>query len=305
MSHRTKMTGNLKLGGSVLRETIKRYRDDQVGTMAASIAFYAVFSVAPLLVIATAVAGFVFDEQQAMDFVGRYLGQLVGGSTRDFVVNLVDNWQNQASGVVATLVGLGTLFWGAYRLFMALQNSLNVIWSVRPRRDLNLREWLKLRLAPFFMILTVALLLLISMLVSVFFAGVEHFFAQTLPIPSALVNLVNIVLSMALLTLLTAAVFKVLPDVDLRWRQVLGGAALTALVFALGNSAIGFYLGHTSTTSIFGASGSLVALLFWVYFSAQIFFAGAELTRVVTERRGQLAAPQNHAIRVERVERHI
>src|SRR5690554_4648691 len=118
----------------IARETTKRYQDDQVGRMAAAIAFYAVFSVAPLLVIATAVAGFVFDEQQVMDFVGRYLGHIIGGSTRDFIVDLINNWQDEKKGILATLVGLGTLFWGAYRLFMALQDSLNVIWSVRPRR---------------------------------------------------------------------------------------------------------------------------------------------------------------------------
>ncbi|AWV89606.1 YihY/virulence factor BrkB family protein [Bradymonas sediminis] len=285
----------------IARETTKRYQDDQVGRMAAAIAFYAVFSVAPLLVIATAVAGFVFDEQQVMDFVGRYLGHIIGGSTRDFIVELINNWQDEKKGILATLVGLGTLFWGAYRLFMALQDSLNVIWSVRPRRGLSVREWLKLRLAPFLMILLVALLLLLSMMVSIFFSGLQRFFSQTLTIPSGLITLGNIAISVTLLTVLTTAVFRVLPDVELKWRDVFSGAALTSLVFAMGNSLIGFYLGHTSTTSIFGASGSLVALLFWVYFSAQIFFAGAEFTRVNLERSGRMPAPQRHAIRVKRV----
>lgn len=288
----------------IVRETVKRYQDDQIGRWAAAIAFYAVFSVGPLLVIATAIAGFVFDGQQVMEFVGTYLGHIIGDSTRDFVVDLVNNWQNETKGILATLIGLGTLFWGAYRLFLALQDSLNVVWSVRARRGLSARDWLKLRLAPFLMILIVAVLLLASMLVSVFFSGVQRFFSQTLFIPAGFVTLGNIAISMTLLTVLTAAVFRVLPDVELTWRDVILGAALTSLVFAFGNTLIGFYLGHTSTTSIFGASGSLVALLFWVYFSAQIFFAGAELTRVMLERKGRMPAPQSHALRVERVANH-
>jgi membrane protein len=296
----TILKAQLKAAWSVIRKTVERFREDNAERLAASIAFYAVFSVAPLLIIATAIAGFIFDEKQAMAEVAAYLERFAGASSRDYIVSLVNNWQDKSTGLFATIVGLGTLFWGAYRLFMALQDSLNMIWEVRPRRNLKPREWLRLRLAPFLMILITGLLLLASMLASVLLSAVERFFANTFPVPAVLVNLGNFAVSMVIIFVLTAAVFKILPDVELRWRDVWVGAALTAFLFVIGKSLIGFFLGHTSTTSIFGAAGSLVALLFWVYFSAQIFFAGVEFTQVYIAWRGVDVPPQKHAIRVRR-----
>lgn len=294
------VTGKFKSMWEVARTTYRRYSDDNAGRLAAAVAFYAVFSIAPLLIIATAVAGFIFDEQDVHWQVASYLEQFVGPASRDFVVELIQNWQKRSSGVLATIIGLGTLSWGAYRLFTALQDLLNMIWQVRPRRGLTAREWLRLRLVPFGMVLVVGLLLLASMVALALLSAMQRFFAGFLPVSVGLASLGDFVVSILLMTGLVAAVFKILPDVVLQWRQVWGGAALTAFMLVLGKSAIALYLGHTSITSIFGASGSLVALLFWVYFSAQIFFVGAEFTQVSLAHRGVEIVPKPHAMRAPR-----
>lgn len=288
----------------VLRDTYEEYSRDNASNLAASIAFYAVFSVAPLLIIATAIAGFVFGKQGAEAEVAEYLADYTNPQTQQFILDLVANWQDTATGIVATIIGVGTLIWGAYRLFMALQSSLNMIWAVRPRRDLGFKDWVRMRLMPFGMVVLVGLLLLASMLASAVLSALQQFFAHAFPIPPGLANFVNFVISFGLLTVLFAAVFKVLPDVVIRWRDVWIGAAMTAFLFAVGKSFIGLYLGHTSTTSIFGAAGSLVALLFWVYFSAQIFFVGAEFTQVYARHQGKNIVPDKRAVRVEAVSDH-
>lgn len=290
----------LKMAWTILRETFEAYTRDNAARLAASIAFYAIFSVAPILIIATAIAGFIFGDDVAVAEIAADLDRFVSPETSEYVFTLVERWQNTTSGVLATIIGLGTLIWGAYRLFLALQDTLNMIWNVRPRENIGAKAWIRMRLLPFVMVIMIGLLLLGSMLVTAALSALGRFFGEFFPIPTFLADLSNFVVWFALLTGLFAAIFKILPDATVKWRDVWIGAALTSFLFSVGRTLIGLYLAHTSTTSIFGASGSLVALLFWVYFSAQIFFWGAEFTQVWARHLGERIEPDPDAVRVER-----
>jgi membrane protein len=296
------MKQRLKTVWKIVWETYQAYARDKAARLAAAIAFYAIFSVAPLLIIATALAGFVFGDQLAHAEIADYLGQMTSVDTQEYIFELVERWQDTSSGILATVIGLATLFWGAYKLFMALQDTLNMIWNVRPREDLGVKEWLRLRLVPFSMVIFIGLLLLISMLVTAVLSMVQQFFADFIAMPTMLVNVSNFLVSFVIVTAAFGAAFKILPDVKIQWRDVWAGALLTAFLFVVGKSLIGVYLGHTSTTSIFGAAGSLVALLFWVYFSAQIFFLGAEFTQVYARHRGAHIEPNTGSMLVAKGE---
>lgn len=293
----------LKTAWTILRETFEAYARDNAARLAASIAFYAVFSVAPILIIATAIAGFIFGDEVALAEIAVELDRITSPATREYIFALVERWQDTTSGVLATVIGFGTLLWGAYRLFMALQDTLNMIWNVRPRAKIGIKKWMRMRLLPFVMVILIGLLLLASMLVTAALAALGRFFGEFFPIPTFVADLSNFVVWFALLTGLFAAAFKILPDVTVKWRDVWIGAALTSFLFSIGRTLIGLYLAHTSTTSIFGAAGSLVALLFWVYFSAQIFFWGAEFTQVWARHLGERIEPERDAVRDSRQER--
>ncbi len=293
----------LETAWKLIRETFAAYIRDNAARLAAAIAFYAVFSVAPILIIAAAIAGFVFGDKVALTELAAHLDRFTGPETREYVLGLVSRWQDRTTGLWATIIGAATLFWGAYKLFMALQDTLNMIWNVRPRADLGIKSWIRMRLVPFGMVIVIGLLLLSSMLATAVLSALEKFVAHVFPVPPMLVNFANFTIWLAVLTVLFAAAFKILPDVKIRWRDVWIGAAMTSFLFSVGRSLIGMYLGYTSTTPIFGAAGSLVALLFWVYFSAQIFFLGAEFTQVYARHRGERIVPEKDAVRVERSSR--
>jgi membrane protein len=292
----------LKTAWSIAWQTYQAYARDNAARLAAAIAFYAIFSVAPLFIIATAIAGFVLGDKLAQAEVASYLGRLTNVETQQYILELVSRWQNTTSGVFATIIGVATLLWGGYKLFMALQDTLNMIWNVRPRANLGIKGWIRLRLVPFAMVLCIGLLLLTSMLATAVLSALERFVSDIFPVPSMLVNFANFAISFGIVTVAFAAAFKILPDVEIEWRDVWVGATLTAFLFAVGKSLIGLYLGYTSTTSIFGAAGSLVALLFWVYFSAQIFFLGAEFTQIFARRAGKRIKPDKDAVRITRTE---
>jgi membrane protein len=288
----------LKASWELTRDTYAEFTRDNAARLAAAIAFYAVFSVAPLLIIATAIAGFVFGPRVAMVEAADYLQQFFDAETTAYILQLVERWQDPRAGVFATILGVGTLLWASYRLFMALQDTLNMIWGVRPRDNISWKSWIRMRLLPFAMVLLIGLLLFVALVASAVVSAVTQFFGELVPMPTSLVALINFGVSFGLVTLLFAMVFKVLPDANVKWRDVWVGALLTAFLFAVGQSLIGLYLGYTSTSSIFGAAGSLVVLLFWVYFSAQIFFLGAEFTQVYARRLGERIEPSEDAVRV-------
>jgi membrane protein len=268
---------------------------------AAALAFFTVFSIAPVLIVAVAIVGLVLGERAA---TGELMGQLqavFGPDAAEFVETTVVNSQIDQGGLWATVLGVTAIVVGATTVFAQMQRSLNAIWDVaaRPSRS-SLWIFLKARVLSLAIVLAIGFVMLVSLLISVALRAVMTFAEQWLPAPPwAMVGL-EIGATLTLVTLLFAAMFKILPDVILSWRDVLAGALITALLFTAGRSLIAMYLANTATTSTYGAAGSLVLLLLWVNYSSLILLFGAAITRAHLEARGKPIRPRNTAVCVHR-----
>jgi membrane protein len=279
----------------LLKEAYRDWSEDKASRLAAALAYYTAFSVAPLLLITIAVAGLVFGREAAQ---GRILGQLEGlmGPAAGAIETSVANSQDPGAGTLSAIIGIATLIWSASSLFGQLQESLNTIWEVAPDPNAGIVATLKRRFLSMTMVLGVGFVLLVSLVVTAGVAAVGNFFGSLLPGGAFLWQIVNVGLSFAVVTLLFAAIYKVLPDVTVAWGDVWIGSAFTALLFTVGKLLIGLYLGHASVGSTFGAAGSLLVFLVWVYYSAQILFFGAEFTQVYARRYGSRIVPAEGAV---------
>jgi membrane protein len=286
----------------MLKETFTGWADDGALDLGAALAYYAIFSLAPLLLIVIAVAGLVWGREAVQgELVGQLRG-LVGEQGGEAIQTMIANAGKHGSGVLATIVGVVTILFGATGVFVELQTSLNRIWDVEPKPGAGIWGFVKTRLLSFGMILGIGFLLLISLVVTTAVSAVGAWATGLLPGAKVLVEGATFVVSFALISLLFAMIFKVLPDVRIAWRDVWIGAAATALLFTLGKFLIGFYLAKSSVASTYGAAGSLVIVLLWIYYSAQILFLGAEFTQVYASRFGSNIRPSKHAVPVVRRE---
>lgn len=281
--------------------TIQNYIEDKGPQLAAALAFYTLFSAAPLVIIATALSGIFFGRDVAQEEILNYLEDFGGPETRQYIFDLIERWQDTSTGVLATILGLIALLYGAYRVFGALRDALNSIFDVRPRKDMTWKQRIINEAFPFSMILVIGALLFSSLLVSTAIAAVARFFEQAVSTPVEVWNLLNLSVSFALTTVLFAVMIRVLPDVEIEWRDIFLGSAFTSLLFNLGKSLIAMYLAQSGTTSVFGAAGALVVFLFWIYYSAQIFFIGAEFTQAYAEEYGGGVRAVRGAVPVKRV----
>lgn len=250
--------------------------------MAAALAFYTLLSMAPALYVAVGIAGFVFGRTSAREEVLGMVGR-VAGWNMEVVVGGVLN-RIEADNSVATALGLISIFFGATIVFVALHNSLNRIWNVKPPERGILRDFFQNRLVSFVVVLCVGVVLVLSLFAGAAIAIVGELLPYKLPLPAGLLQLFDTLFSMVLMTLLFAALYRFLPDVHVAWEDVWVGATVTSILFSLGKTAIALYLGHTTLSSLYGTAGSLVIFLLWVYYSAQIFFFGAEFTEVYARR---------------------
>ncbi len=277
---------------SLLEEAAQSWQKDNAPRLGAALAYYTLFSIAPLLVVAIAVAALVFGQDAAQGRIVAELGGLLGQAGAKALEETVESSRESTAGVLATLGALFTLVLGATGVFGELKGALNVVWDVepeeRPRRSFILGI-LRNRLWSFAMVLAVGFLLLVSLVISAFLAAAQGALGRYLSEPSALLEYGNTLASFALITVLFAMIFKFLPDTKVAWSDVWVGAALTSVLFGLGKYLIGLYLGRSSVGSTYGAAGSLVVLIVWVYYAAQIFFFGAELTQAYARRHGSLA----------------
>ncbi|HEX9374386.1 MAG TPA: YihY/virulence factor BrkB family protein [Roseiflexaceae bacterium] len=283
----------------LLKETFSDYSQDKVPRLAAALAYYTAFAIAPLLVIAIAVAGFVFGREAASHQIAQTVSGVIGSTAGNAVNGMVQNAaNNRGSGIVASIIGIITLLFAASGVFGELQDSLNTIWEVQPKPGQGIWGTIRQRFFSFAMVLVVGFLLLVSLVVSALLGAAGSFvagdqFGQTL-----IWKVINFVVSFGVTTLLFALIFKYLPDVKIQWSDVWIGAAATALLFTIGKAALGWYLGRPGTTSTYGAAGSFVALLLWVYYTAQILFLGAEFTQVYAKRYGSKIRPAENAVPV-------
>jgi membrane protein len=268
----------------VLKHAFIGWWNDNVPRLGASLAYYTLFALAPILIVAIAVAGLAFGQEAVRgEIVGQIRG-LVGVEGARAVQAMLEGAAKPASGVLATTIGLVTAFLGATGAFIELQNALNAIWRVKPKPGVSVKAFLLQRLISFGLVVGVGFVLLVSLLVSAALSALDHFLGSAFPGLAVLWTASSVLVSLGVVTLLFAMVYKVLPDVELGWRDVWIGALVTAGFFNVGKQVIGLYLGTSSVASSYGAAGSVVVLLVWVYYSAQVVLLGAEFTRFYVER---------------------
>jgi membrane protein len=285
----------LRWAWELTKETFSEWIDDKASRLAAGLAYYTMFSLAPLLIIAIGIAGLVFGEEAAQ---GRVMGEvqgLIGASGAAFLQDMLASSREPAHGVAATVIGVAVLLFGATGVFGQLQDAMNTIWEVKPRPGRGLRGILADRFLSFAMVLGTGFLLLVSLALSAAFAAIGEYVSGWLPIPEAALQAANFGVSFALTAFLFALIFKVVPDAKIAWRDVGVGAVLTAFLFSIGKLLIGIYLGKSSVASAFGAAASPVVLMVWIYYSAQILFLGAEFTQVYATRYGSRIRPARGA----------
>jgi membrane protein len=281
------------------KNTWAEFNEDKVPRLGAALAYYTIFSLAPLLIIVIAVAGLVFGQGQAQDALLGQLRGLLGSQGAEMIQTMIDSTRRPAAGLFATVFGLGTLVLGAIGAFNQLQDALNTIWEVKPKPDRRLVDKIRDRLLSFSMVLVVGFLLMVSLALSAVLSAAGAFMTAQLPfVAQWLLSLLNFAISFGVITLLFALMFKYMPDAKIAWRDVWIGAAITALLFTLGKSLIGLYLGRATAGAAYGAAGALVILLLWIYYSAQIFLLGAEFTQVYAGRYGQRVLPGKNAVAV-------
>lgn len=280
----------------MLGETINRFVADNAPRLGAALAYYTVISLAPLLLVFVGVMGQVLGREAARGEIVGQIDETVGPQVAELVQQALEAAGQDNSGIVATVVGAVVLFIGATTVFVNLSGSLNAIWGVEPVPGEGgllhqVRNFFVNRLTTFAALLGIGFLLLVSFVVSAWIEAAAAFFADQLPVPPGTLRLVNIVVSLGVVTLLFAYIYRTIPDVRLAWRDVFTGAFITALLFTLGKYVIGLYLGRSSVGSAYGAAGALIVLLVWIYYSSLIFFLGAEFTQVYALRRGSALEP--------------
>ena len=270
--------------GSFLKSLVTDWWEDNAPRLGAALAFYTVFSLSPLLIIAVAIAGLFFGQDAAQGHIVAQIEGLIGDDGALAIQALIDSARKPTSGIVASLFGLLTLLAGATGLFGELQAALNTIWEVPDQPKYSVVGILKNRFLSFAMVCGMGFLLLVSLLVSAALAAAGDFVGGLFPASASLGQMVNFLASILVTTLLFAMIYKYLPNVAIAWNDVWIGAAVTALLFTAGKFLIGVYLGTSGVTSAYGAASSLVIILIWVYYSAQIFLLGAEFTQIYATR---------------------
>jgi membrane protein len=272
----------------LLRQAIAGYSKDSVPRLGAAMAYYTVFSLAPLLMIAIGIVSLAFGREAAREQILSQLQDLVGSTGAKAIEAMLQNASSPSSGVLATIIGVITLFVGASGVFGELQASLNTIWDVPVREGGGFWRFIKDRFLSVLMVLGTGFLLLVSLILSAGLAAAGSFLLGVLPLPEGVLHLLNFALSFAMITVLFALIYKILPDAPIAWRDVWIGSILTAFLFEVGKLLIGLYIGKANFASSYGAAGSLVVILVWVYYSTQILLFGAEFTEVFAKEYGSL-----------------
>jgi len=295
MDWHTVWSGLSRKAPPLLKEAVADWSQDHAPRLGAALAYYTVFSIVPLLIIIIAVIGLVFGQEAAQSAIMQQIAGLVGEQSAEAIKDMIQRAEQPSTGLLSTVIAIGTLLIGASAFFGELQAALNTVWGVEPKEGRGLWGFIKSRFLSMATVLGTAFLLLVSLVLSTALSALGKWFGGVLPLPEFVLQTVNILLSFAVITGLFALIFKVLPDARIAWKDVWVGAALTSALFTIGKFAIGLYLGKSNVGSAYGAAGSLVILLVWVYYSAQILLYGAEFTQVYANRRGQRIVPSQDA----------
>lgn len=289
----------MKTGDAIglLKQSGKEWVEDKAPMLGAALAYYMAFSMAPLLIIGIGIAGLAFGEKAAQGQVFEQMRGLLGDQGGAAVQTMVQSASKPSQGILATVIGAITLLLGASGVFGQLQTSLNAIWKMKPKPGRGIWGVISDRFLSFGMVLVVGFLLLVSLVLTAALAAAGAWLGNVIPGMEALGHIANFVVSFTVISLLFAMMFKLLPDAKMAWGDVWLGASLTALFFTIGKFALGLYLGKSAIASTHGAVGSLLVLLVWVYYAAQILFFGAEFTQVYANRFGSRVEPAADAVR--------
>jgi membrane protein len=280
--------------GSLLAETLNEWVEDKADRLGAALAYYAAFSIAPLLILLVAVVGF-FYKDEPLSRVQSQLALVVGPNGAEAIIASIEGVKDADGGATATILSIITLLLGATGMFGQLQDAMNTIWEVTPKPRRLWADIIRTRVLSFALVVSICFLLLVSLVLSAVLAWMTEYFTYLLPFTASLWPLIDFGVSFGVVTILFAMIFKILPDVKIPWSDVWLGAAVTAAMFAIGKILIGLYLGRSSFASAYGAAGSLLVLLAWVYYSSQILFFGAEFTWVYAKRYGRSFRPARGA----------
>lgn len=298
------MRPNVKKYAGILKSAAVDWWEDKAPRLGAALAYYSLFSLAPLLVLSTAIAGIALGREAVEGRLVGELSSLVGREAGEALQAMIANARKPASSTIATIIGIGVLLVGASGVFGELQDALNTIWEVKPKKGGGFKGFLKERFLSFAMVLVIGFLLLTSLVISTVLSAVGEWVSSSIdPSFAILWQGVNIVVSLAVITGLFALIFKFLPDAKIAWGDVWFGSLITSALFAIGKLGISFYLAHSTVASVYGAAGSLVVILIWLYYSSQILFFGAEITQAQQcLRTGCRPQPKPNAIRVQQAD---
>jgi membrane protein len=274
---------------SILKATFTAWNRHEAPRLGAALAFYTILSLSPLVIIVVALAGLIFSRSTAQAHILSQVQGMIGQDGGKAVESMLANAQKPAAGILGTIVGILSLLFGASGVFTELRSALNLIWEVKPDETSGVVALLRERFFSFGMVLSIGFLLLVSLVVSTVLAAIGKFFGGLLPIPSPALAILNFLLSYVGVAILFGLIFRFVPEAKVRWQNIWLGALVTAMFFTIGKTLIGLYLGKSSVGSAYGAAGSVIVVIVWVYYSAQIFFFGAEFTHAYTEHQLQAA----------------
>jgi len=286
---------------SLLKQTFNEWLQDKAPQLGAALAYYTVFSLAPLILVLLAIVGVIFrdDPAGAWDKITQQMSYFLDPSAVQVVQDIAQKASQPGKSALATVIGIALALFGASAVFGQLQDALNTIWGVKAKPAQGIWGFLRSRFLSFAMVAGVCFLLLVSLAIEALLKGFSHYIQSVLPGGIVIALSVYLIFDFAVVVLLFALIFKSLPDVKIQWRDVWIGAVMTAILFGIGKWLLGFYLGSGAAASAYGAASSLITLLLWVYYSSQILLFGAEFTQVYAARAGREFEPDEYAVRVE------
>jgi len=286
---------------TLLKQTFNEWLQDKAPQLGAALAYYTVFSLAPLILILLAIVGVIFrdDPAGAWDKITQQMGYFLDPSALQVVQGIAQKASQPGKSTIATIIGIALALFGATGVFGQLQDALNTIWGVKAKPAQGILGFLRARFLSFAMVAGICFLLLVSLAIEALLKGFSHYVQSMLPGGIVVAVGVYLIFDFAVVVLLFAMIFKFLPDVRIQWRDVWIGAVMTAILFLIGKWLLGLYLGSGAAGSAYGAASSLITLLLWIYYSSQILLFGAEFTQVYAQRAGRELEPSHYAVRVE------
>jgi membrane protein len=285
---------------SLIKRSIKKFNVDEPVRMASSTAFFTMFAMAPIIIIIISAVGLVMEEDTIRNKAYEELQALIGQQGTSYVKTLVDNFSGTERNIIGTIIGLVIFFIASTTFFIVVQKTLNHIWRIRAKPSHNFLKTLRDRVLSFGLILSLGFILLVSLLIDAGLSILNDFLMRNLPdFTVVIMTIANYLLSFAVITLIFAMIYKFLPDAIIKWRVVWIGALITAILFTMGKFLIGFLLGSSNIGIMYGAAGSLVVILLWVFYSSMIFYLGAEITQQYAETYSRGIIPKRNAVSIE------